>query len=188
MLTKRSFSFFTYLPTITHRPSPCEIRFRPGKTAIRNLSMDSAFSCSIPDPIHTPRVVCFGASNSMDRYTRLMVYISGTRLNNLDGDFITTSCTPPFQMLDDRFGRRLLAYLPLGLCHDIPRCLISACTIESTPFLFNGRPWMTAPLRHTWGLYPDSILCYRLALGNSGDGTGFSFEYWGHSISWLCDR
>lgn len=106
------FSFFAYLPTITHRPTPCEIRFRPGKTAIRNLSMDSAFSCSIPDPIHTPRVVCFGASNSMDRYTRLMVYISGTRLNNLDGDFITTSCTPPSKCLMTVLaGVCLLTYL-----------------------------------------------------------------------------
>lgn len=29
------------------------------------------------------------------------LYISGTRLNNLDGD-LTTACTPPFQMVDNR--------------------------------------------------------------------------------------
>ena len=59
------------------------------------------------------------------------LYISGTRLNKLDGDH-TTACTPPFQMIDNRplTGANGAASRPLGLCHDIPRCLILGYTLN----------------------------------------------------------
>ena len=110
MLTKCSFSLFFLSSDLLLIPRP-PVRNPLSTWENRQSKFDYAFGSSLFHPRPYPHsFVCFALVHPFNGpgYTLEGLFISGTRLNNLDGDHITTSCTPPFHMLDDRSGRHLL--------------------------------------------------------------------------------
>ncbi len=121
--------FFSYLPTLLL----IRVRNPLSTWENRHSKFDYEFGTSSFHPRPYPlsscgllRCILFNGPG----YTLEGLYISGTRLNNLDGDLTTTSCTPPFQMLDNRLAGACYLLTSRLLPRHSPVLNISACPLN----------------------------------------------------------